>query len=45
MERPEDRTFDDMLVEDLEPTEEEQQSIIGGSKQAPSIEEEEPVQR
>ncbi len=36
VERPEDRTFDDMLVEDLEPTEEEQQAIIGGSKNAPA---------
>jgi hypothetical protein len=34
VERPEERTFDDMLVEDLEPTEEEQQAIIGGSKAA-----------
>jgi hypothetical protein len=40
----EDRTFDDALIEDLEPTEEEQAGIVGGAKKK-GDEEEEPVQR
>jgi hypothetical protein len=30
-EHEEGRTFDDMLIEDLEPTEEEQLAVLGGA--------------
>jgi hypothetical protein len=45
VEREEDRSFDDMLVEDLEPSEEEQRAIVGGAaKKSHGDEEEPPVQ-
>ena len=38
----EGRTFDDMLIEDLEPSEEEQLAVLGGAKQSQPNDEERP---
>jgi hypothetical protein len=38
----ESRTFDDMLIEDLEPSDEEQLAVLGGAKQSRPDDEESP---
>ncbi len=43
IEHEEGRTFDDMLIEDLEPTEEEQLAVLGGARQQQQQDDEQPA--